>query len=85
MVPEEIGRLEMLRRVRQLEQLKEIQKLQQVLKTVRDVERQQKVLKWLQEHKDLLRHMNKTDLEQVREQAEYDEKEWQEILRQLFS
>ena len=85
MTPEEIRRLETLRRVRQLEQIREIQKLQEVLKTVREVERQQKILKWLEEHRKMLSSMSRSDLEEIREQAEYDEKEWQEILRQLLS
>ena len=85
MTPEEINRLNLLRKVRELEKVKEIQKLQQMLKTVRDVKRQQKILKWLREHKEMLAHMKQSDLEEIREQADYDENQWQEILKQLLS
>ena len=61
----------------------ELRRLSELMKHLKGIQKQQELLRWLQEHRELLRQMSPQDLEEVREKAEYDEEAWQEILRQL--
>lgn len=63
----------------------EIRKLTELLKTLKAIRNQQEIMAWLREHRELLREMSEEDREKVREAADYDDDEWQTIVRQLFS
>lgn len=70
---------ELLKMIRSLRQLRE------TLENIRDIRKQRELLNsFREENEDWLRRLSPEELEEVREQANYDPKAWEEVLRQLL-
>ena len=57
----------------------------ELLKLLKALKNAQDIMKQLEENRDLISQLSPAELEQVREQADYDEEEWQLILMKLRS
>jgi len=55
-----------------------------IVKTIKALKNQKDVLKWMIRHKDQFAHMSPQHLDFIREEAEYDEQEWNTILKKLL-
>ena len=78
---------------------RQIQKLARILKAIKRIQNLKKILKeikdfrdarenpdfqsWMKENKPLFNEMDSSELEQVREQVDYDKDAWNEIVREL--
>lgn len=86
MDPSEILRLQKLNEtLKTVQQVSLILQTSQQLKQAEDSARQLEMLEQLRVHQDLVRAMTRGEREELRERADYDEKAWQEILKQLLA
>ena len=75
-----------LKKIREaMERLRAIRELQSHLKKIKELNRRHKIARqFFEENKELLRnHVSSEEMDLLRESCGYDEKAWQEILRQL--
>ena len=66
-----------------LKSLKEIQKLQRHLKKLSRAHQEKYLEDWASGNKHEYQDLSKSDLEVIREKADYDQKEWEALIRKL--
>lgn len=73
-----------LKRIQQLmKQIKAINHLKKVMRDLKGREKEEAVEDWLREHRQAMKELDEQELNQIREQTDYDQSEWEKLIQKI--